>query len=125
MTHKSDFAYGARPLPEPHSGARSGEVRVRYFDPVTGRPCERRPATRTAQLRAAGKQAPRTGGGSWNFKQRKGGWTPCEVDGAAYESIAAASRATGIRYAALQSACRDGSAAAAGHAVSFAKRERP
>lgn len=53
MTHKSDFAYGARPLPEPHSGARSGEVRVRYFDPVTGRPCERRPATRTAQLRAA------------------------------------------------------------------------
>ena len=112
MTHKSDFAYGAPPLPEPHSGARSGEVRVRYFDPVTGRPCERRPAART-------------GGGSWNFKQRKGGWTPCEVDGVAYESIAAASRATGIRYTALQSACRDGSAAAAGHAVSFARRERP
>lgn len=114
MTHKSDFAYGARPLPELHSGARSGEVRVRYFDPVTGRPRERRPATRAAQPRAAGKQAPRTGG-----------WTPCEVDGVAYESIAAASRATGIRYTALQSACRDGSATAAGHAVSFARRERP
>ena len=104
MTHKSDFAYGAPPLPEPHSGARSGEVRVRYFDPVTGRPCKRRPATRTAQLRAAGGQAPRTGGGSWNFKQRKGGWTPCEVDGVPR---------------------RDGSATAAGHAVSFARRERP
>ena len=43
----------------------------------------------------------------------------------AYESIAAASRATGIRYTALQSACRDGAATAAGHAVSFARRERP
>lgn len=125
MTHKSDFAYGARSMAEPHSGARSGEVRVRYFDPVTGRPCKRRPATRTAQLKAAGKQAPRTGGGSWNFKQRRGNWTPCEVDGVAYESIAAASRATGIRYSTLQSACRDGAATAAGHAVSFTRRERP
>lgn len=43
----------------------------------------------------------------------------------AYESIAAASRATGIRYTALQSACRDGAATAAGHPVSFARRERP
>ena len=122
MTHRSSFAYGAPQLPEPHSGARSGEVRVSYFDPVTGRPCRRKPAPRSAQLKTAAERPPERGRGGWNFKPRKSSGTRCTVDGEEYESIAAAARATGISYRTLQKACCGGSSEAAGHSVSFGKR---
>ena len=42
MTHSSSFRYSEH-APEASSGARSSEVRVRYFDPVTGEPCDSKP----------------------------------------------------------------------------------
>ena len=45
MTHTSQVKYGRVPH-ELHSGAKSGEVRTRYFDPVTGEPCDTKPKPR-------------------------------------------------------------------------------
>lgn len=43
MTHTSSYRYGA-PMLEPAAECRrSSDVRVRYFDPVTGEPCEGKP----------------------------------------------------------------------------------
>ena len=42
MTHSSSFRYSEH-SPEAPSGARSSGVRVRYFDPVTGEPCDSKP----------------------------------------------------------------------------------
>lgn len=45
MTHSSTFRYGYLPH-EVNCGAKSGEVRVSYFDPETGEPCETKPKPR-------------------------------------------------------------------------------
>ena len=45
MTHISDYRYGY-PTYDSGSGRKSGEVRVSYFDPETGKPCATKPKPR-------------------------------------------------------------------------------
>ena len=49
MTHESRYRLSAA-VPDRPSGSRSGEVRVSYFDPVTGEPCESKPKPRAKQI---------------------------------------------------------------------------
>lgn len=48
MTHSSGYRYSEH-APEASSGARSSEVRVRYFDPMTGEPCDKKPTPLSKQ----------------------------------------------------------------------------
>lgn len=93
----------------------SGPVRVRYFDPLTGEPCEEKPVPRSKQLAARGKAAPKRAKKDWKWKTR---WQRrCIVDEVEYESIAAAARAVGVTKNSLGSALRDGLAVYRGHCI--------
>lgn len=93
----------------------SGPVRVRYFDPLTGEPCEEKPVPRSKQLAARGKAAPKRAKKDWKWKAH--GHRRCIVDEVEYESIAAAARAVGINNNSLGKALRDGLAVYRGHLI--------
>ena len=52
MTHSSSYRY-LEYAPEAPSGARSSEVRTRYFDPATGEPCDSKPVPLSKQRERA------------------------------------------------------------------------
>lgn len=93
----------------------SGPVRVRYFDPLTGEPCDQKPVPRSKQLAACGKAAPKRAKKEWRWHTR--GHKRCMVDGVEYESIAAAARAADINKNSLGRALRDGLAVYRGHYI--------
>lgn len=92
--------FGGRWGCEPASPG-SGPVRVRYFDPLTGEPCEDKPVPRSKK--------------DWRWKAH--GHRRCVVDDVEYESIAAAARAVGINNNSLGRALRDGLAVYRGHYI--------
>lgn len=93
----------------------SGPVRVRYFDPLTGEPCDHKPVPRSKQLAARGKAAPKRAKKDWRWKAH--GHRRCMVDEVEYESIAAAARDVGINSNSLGKALRDGLAVYRGHFI--------
>ena len=93
----------------------SGPVRVRYFDQLTGEPCEEKPVPRSKQLAARGKAVRARAKKDWKWKAH--GHKRCIVDGVEYESIAAAARAVGINNNSLGKALRDGLAVFRGHYI--------
>lgn len=92
-----------------------GPVRVRYFDPLTGEPCDQKPVPRSEQLAARGKAAPKRAKKEWKWKAH--GHRRCIVDDVEYESIAAAARAVGLNNNSLGKALRDGLAVYRGHLI--------
>lgn len=85
MTHHSSLRYGGgRAFCDNGSCARSGPVRVSYFDPATGEPLSERPKGRRGKRR----EKP--------LSFELGSVPPCAVavtvDGKAYDSIAEAAR---------------------------------
>lgn len=90
-------------------------VRVRYFDPLTGEPCDQKPVPRSEQLAARGKAAPKRAKKEW--KRKAHGHRRCIVDEVEYESIAAAARAVGLNNNSLGKALRDGLAVYRGHLI--------
>ena len=107
--------FGAGPWDCEPASPGSGPVRVRYFDPLTGEPCEEKPVPRSKQLAARGKAAPKRAKKDWKWKTR--GRRRCIVDGVEYESIAAAARAVGVNNNSLGRALRDGLAVYRGHCI--------
>lgn len=107
--------FGAGPWDCEPASPGSGPVRVRYFDPLTGEPCEEKPVPRSKQLAARGKAAPKRAKKDWKWKAR--GHRRCIVDGVEYESIAAAARAVGVNNNSLGRALRDGLAVYRGHCI--------
>lgn len=107
--------FGAGPWDCEPASPGSGPVRVRYFDPLTGDPCEEKPVPRSKQLAARGKAAPKREKADWKWKAR--GHRRCIVDGVEYESIAAAARAVGVNNNSLGRALRDGLAVYRGHCI--------
>ena len=93
----------------------SGPVRVRYFDPLTGEPCDQKPVPRSKQLAARGKPVPVRAKKDWKWKAH--GHRRCIVDEVEYESIAAAARAVGVNRNSLGKALRDGLAVYRGHCI--------
>lgn len=107
--------FGAGPWDCEPASPGSGPVRVRYFDPLTGDPCEEKPVPRSKQLAARGKAVRARAKKDWKWKAR--GHKRCIVDGVEYESIAAAARAVGINNNSLGRALRDGLAVYRGHFI--------
>ena len=93
----------------------SGPVRVRYFDPLTGEPCDQKPVPRSKQLAARGKPVPVRAKKDWKWKAQ--GHRRCIVDEVEYESIVAAARAVGVNRNSLGKALRDGLAVYRGHCI--------
>lgn len=107
--------FGAGPWDCEPASPGSGPVRVRYFDPLTGDPCEEKPVPRSKQLAARGKAVRARAKKDWKWKAR--GHRRCIVDGVEYESIAAAARAVGVNSNSLGRALRDGLAVYRGHCI--------
>ena len=105
-----DGPWGCEPSPPG-----SGPVRVRYFDPLTGEPCDQKPVPRSKQLAARGKPVPVRAKKDWKWKAH--GHRRCIVDEVEYESIAAAARAVGVNRNSLGKALRDGLAVYRGHCI--------
>ena len=96
MTHKSSLRYGQMVTVDKGSCAKSGPVRVSYFDPATGRPLKAKPGTLPVNAVAV------------------------TLGGVAYESVKAAHLATGVSLNTLQMARKMGWAEVGGMPVSFA-----
>lgn len=105
-----------RILQDACSGAVSGPVRVSYFDPRTGEPCDEKPE-------------PLHGDQERRSREREGyreslsrGWKrrAVVVDGGVYESINAAARAMRADKTSLGAALRSGATEFRGHSVRYA-----
>lgn len=99
------------------SGAASGPVRVSYFDPRTGEPCDERPEPLSRRVQAVRSREIAGYEASLERGRKK---RPCTVDGVRYESIAAASRATRLDRCGLGAALKEGRAEYRGHEVAYA-----
>lgn len=55
IAEESASVFGAGPWDCEPASPGSGPVRVRYFDPLTGEPCDQKPMPRSKQLAARGK----------------------------------------------------------------------
>lgn len=139
--HTSSLRYGPilgagndRALP-------SSEVRVRYFDPRTGEPCERKPrplgrdraaeriaardawAERDRAYRSAVDEAARVQAeaAARRSSQRRGGRRPrpVVVDGVAHPSVNAAARAIGCAPSHLSRKLNEGAVEHMGHSVRY------
>lgn len=107
--------FGAGPWDCEPASPGSGPVRVRYFDPLTGEPCDQKPVPRSKQLAARGKPVTVRAKKDWRWKAH--GHRRCIVDDVEYESIAAAARAVGVNNNSLGKALRDGLAVYRGHYI--------
>lgn len=103
------------------SGAVSGPVRVSYFDPRTGEPCDAKPEP----LRGDQESRRRERDGYRASLAR--GWKKRAVlvGGVEYESIAAAARAIGVDKTSLGAAMRSGAVEYGGRAVRYADEPTP
>ena len=140
MTHTSRFRYGVAVL-DPPSVEKSSELRVSYFDPATGEPCEEKPKplkrrhaeAMTAQQAVEKRQREEAEAAQImadmqaRNKRRK---PPCGklphkngrsvmVDGVVYPSINAAGREMGVDGYYLGKRLREGKQKVSGHDVRF------
>lgn len=111
MTHYSSLRYGwGRAFCDNGSCARSGPVRVSYFDPATGNPLKAKPRPRAKRKR--------------NRPALKPGTLPpsavaVTLGGVPYESMKAAHLATGVSLNTLQMARKMGWSEVGGMPVRF------
>lgn len=104
------------------SGAVSGPVRVSYFDPRTGEPCDEKPEPLHTQ--ADREEAKRKACGCVVVRANRRG-KPVLVDGVRYETIAAAARSIGVDKTSLGAAIRSGAVEYGGRAVRYADGPAP
>ena len=140
MTHTSKFRYGSA-IVDPPSAGRSSELRVSYFDPATGEPCEEKPKplkrkhadalttqqavekrqrdeAEAAQIMADMKARNRRRKPLCGKFPHKNGRSVM-VDGVVYPSINAAGRAVGVDGQYLGKRLREGRRTVSGHDVRF------
>lgn len=146
MTHVSTLRFGALRYDEP-SGAKSSEVRISYFDPLTGEPCESKPKPRPAKAqptltaldRDRIKEAERKEAADImkamaerkksksEPKSRKGvrvggrAARPVLVDGVRYETIGAAANVLGVSVQYAHKSISNGKTIIRGRTVAFAE----
>lgn len=107
----------ARYVLDAHSGAVSGPVRVSYFDPRTGEPCDEKPEPLHTQ--ADREEAKRKACGCVVVRANRRG-KAVRVDGVRYDSVAAAARSIGVNRSWMNKALRAGRGEYMGHEVAYA-----
>lgn len=96
-------------------GREPSPVRVSYFDPQTGLPCDEKPVPlHDGKRRGAGLDAVLRMSRPHNAR-------PTVVDGVRYASVSAAARAVGCSAVTLRKYLRGGAASCRGHAVAYAE----
>lgn len=98
------------------SGACSGPVRVSYFDPRTGEPCDVKPEP----LHGGGAAKRGIGLDAVLSMSRPHNARPTVVDGVRYASVSAAAKAVGCSAVTLRKYLGSGAASCRGHAVAYA-----
>ena len=111
----------SRVVLDAHSGATSGPVRVSYFDPRTGEPCDAKPEPLHGDQERRGRERE----GYRESLERGRKKRAVVVDGVEYESIAAAARAIGVDKTSLGAAMRSGAIEYGGRAVRYAEGPAP
>lgn len=139
MTHTSSYRYGA-PMLEPAAECRrSSDVRVRYFDPMTGEPCATKPKPlrkqkqqeltaeeKYRQRKEAEREAAEIMENMRN-RRRKSSWSTWGrkravlVDGVLFESVTKAAEEVGTSATYLGKAISAGQEYVKGHRVAFAE----
>lgn len=121
--HKSKLSYGiGLPLELDRSEPKwpdgmSGDVRVRYFDPSTGKPMKAKPETAHRKLRKAARVPKER-----NVPARK--WSvKVMVDGTEYPSISKAARAVGCHTTTLGEKLRAGVGEYRGHSIGIKEED--
>lgn len=99
------------------SGACSGPVRLSYFDPRTGEPCDAKPEP----LHGGGAAKRGIGLDAVLSMSRPHNARPTVVDGVRYASVRAAAKAVGCSAVTLRKYLRGGAASCRGHAVAYAE----
>lgn len=96
-------------------GREPSPVRVSYFDPRTGEPCDAKPEPlHDGKRRGAGLDAVLR-------MSRPNNARPTVVDGVRYASVSAAARAVGCSAVTLRTHLRGGAASYRGHEVAYAE----
>lgn len=125
MMHTSRISYGDQPAMR-QSGevewpeGMSPEVRVRYFDPRTGEPCDEKPepAKRAKKrMEDQAKQAASVANARERTIERLG--HPVIVDGVEHPSLRSAGKVVGCDGSYLRSKLRSGATEYKGHSIRF------
>lgn len=96
-------------------GRKPSPVKVSYFDPRTGLPCDEKPVPlHDGRRRGAGLGAVLRMSSPHNAR-------PTVVDGVRYASVSAAARAVGCSAVTLRTHLRGGAASYRGHEVAYAE----
>ena len=98
-------------------GRAPSPVRLSYFDPRTGEPCETKPEP----LHGGGAAKRGTGLDAVLSMSRPHNARPTVVDGVRYASVCAAARAVGCTAQTLRKYLRGGAASCRGHEVAYAE----
>ena len=107
MTHTSRIRYGDPPTAQGVSGAKSGLVRVSYFDPATGKALKRKPKAKPASRREGDITA---------MHPRR---VTVTVGGKTYDSMKSAALALGCSHTRLTVVRREGRTELDGVPLSF------
>lgn len=123
--HTSRISYGDQPAMR-QSGevewpeGMSREVRVRYFDPATGEPCDEKPVpTKRAKKRMEDQEKRAASLARAREKTIERCAQPVIVDGVEYPSVNSAAKAVGCAGCTLANKLRDGTTEYKGHSIRF------
>lgn len=107
------------------SAARSSEVRVSYFDPITGKPCKKKPIPRSVQLKKEPRQKKpplEKGRSGVKFSGKPRNGRAVLVDGVRFESISAAATEVGVSLTTLSTVLRNGASEYKGRSIAYADK---
>ena len=100
------------------SGAVSGEVRISYFDPITGEPRKTKPRMTKSAMEGANAQSKRAASiANARAKSIEVCGNPVIVDGVVYPSTNSTAKAVGCAGCTLANKLRDGATEYRGHAI--------
>lgn len=122
--HSTTFRYGGAAMQREHVGSwpegMSPEVRVRYFDPATGEPCDEKPVpAKRAKRRTEDKAMLKASIARARAKTIERRGQPVIVDGVEYPSVNSAAKAVGCAGSTLANKLRDVATEYRGHAIRF------
>lgn len=122
--HSTTFRYGGAAMQREHVGrwpdGMSPEVRVRYFDPATGEPCDEKPVpAKRAKRRMEDKAMLKASLARAREKTIEKCAQPVIVDGVEYPSVNSAAKAVGCAGCTITRNLRNGATEYKGHSIRF------
>ncbi len=122
--HSTTFRYGGAAMQREHVGrwpdGMGPEVRVRYFDPATGEPCDEKPVpAKRAKRRMEDKAMLKASLARAREKTIERCAQPVIVDGVEHPSVNSAAKAVGCAGCTITRNLRNGATEYKGHSIRF------